>query len=89
MVKAGDIVRVKVMEVDQQRKRIALSMRLNDKAEAAPREQRQGGRPDKGKSQSTGRHASGPGKSTAQGAAADKGPATALAAAFASARKDR
>jgi protein Tex len=89
VVKAGDIVRVKVMEVDQQRKRIALSMRLNDKAEAAPREQRQGGRPDKGKSQSTGRHAGGPGKSTAQGAAADKGPATALAAAFASARKDR
>ncbi|MFU8765901.1 MAG: Tex family protein, partial [Haliea sp.] len=42
VVKAGDIVRVKVMEVDQQRKRIALSMRLNDKAEAAPREQRQG-----------------------------------------------
>lgn len=89
VVKAGDIVRVKVMEVDQQRKRIALSMRLNDKAEAAPREQRQGGRPDKGKPQSTGRHAGGPGKSTAQGAAADKGPTTALAAAFASARKDR
>jgi protein Tex len=89
VVKAGDIVRVKVMEVDQQRKRIAFSMRLNDKAEAAPREQRQGGRPDKGKPQSTGRHSGGPGKSTAQGAAADKGPATALAAAFASARKDR
>jgi protein Tex len=89
VVKAGDIVRVKVMEVDQQRKRIALSMRLNDKAEAAPREQRQSGRPDKGKSQSTGRHAGGSGKSTAQAAAADKGPATALAAAFASARKDR
>ncbi len=34
VVKAGDIVRVKVMEVDQARKRIALSMRLADKAEA-------------------------------------------------------
>ncbi len=31
VVKAGDIVRVKVMEVDIQRKRIGLSMRLEDK----------------------------------------------------------
>ncbi|MDD9156014.1 Tex family protein [Aliivibrio sp. S4TY2] len=30
VVKAGDIVKVKVMEIDVQRKRIALSMRLND-----------------------------------------------------------
>jgi uncharacterized protein len=30
VVKAGDIVKVKVMEVDAQRKRISLSMRLND-----------------------------------------------------------
>lgn len=37
VVKAGDIVRVKVMEVDQARKRIGLSMRLSDKAsEKAP-----------------------------------------------------
>ena len=32
IVKAGDIVRVKVMAVDQARKRIGLSMRLSDKA---------------------------------------------------------
>jgi uncharacterized protein len=32
VVKAGDIVRVKVMEVDQPRKRIGLSMRLSDQA---------------------------------------------------------
>ena len=32
VVKAGDIVRVKVMEVDEPRKRIGLSMRLGDKA---------------------------------------------------------
>lgn len=32
VVKAGDIVKVKVMDVDTQRKRIALSMRLEDKA---------------------------------------------------------
>ena len=33
VVKAGDIVKVKVMEVDIPRKRIGLSMRLSDKAE--------------------------------------------------------
>ncbi len=33
VVKAGAIVRVKVMEVDQSRKRIALTMRLSDKAQ--------------------------------------------------------
>jgi uncharacterized protein len=32
VVKAGDIVRVKVMEIDPPRKRIGLSMRLSDKA---------------------------------------------------------
>jgi uncharacterized protein len=32
VVKAGDIVKVKVMEVDPQRKRIALSMRMSDDA---------------------------------------------------------
>lgn len=42
VVKAGDIVKVKVMEVDPQRKRIALSMRLDDK----PDQQKQGKRKD-------------------------------------------
>ncbi|MFT4898102.1 MAG: hypothetical protein ACI91K_002098, partial [Flavobacteriales bacterium] len=32
VVKAGDIVKVKVMDVDPERKRIALSMRLDDEA---------------------------------------------------------
>ena len=36
VVKAGDVVKVKVMEVDEKRKRIALTMRLNDSA--VPRE---------------------------------------------------
>ena len=36
VVKAGDVVKVKVLEVDAKRKRIALTMRLSDKAEAAP-----------------------------------------------------
>ncbi|MCM5704889.1 Tex family protein [Larsenimonas salina] len=34
VVKAGDIVRVKVMEIDLARKRVGLSMRLNDTPEA-------------------------------------------------------
>jgi uncharacterized protein len=42
VVKAGDVVKVKVLEVDQARKRIALSMRLD---EAAPRSREAGGEP--------------------------------------------
>ncbi|EGR0262718.1 RNA-binding transcriptional accessory protein [Vibrio cholerae] len=40
VVKTGDIVKVKVMEVDVQRKRIALSMRLNDEPGQDNRSQR-------------------------------------------------
>ncbi|HAS6395289.1 TPA: RNA-binding transcriptional accessory protein [Vibrio vulnificus] len=40
VVKAGDIVKVKVMEVDVQRKRIALSMRLGDEPGQDNRSQR-------------------------------------------------
>jgi len=43
VVKAGDIVKVKVLEVDAQRKRIALTMRLDD-SQAGPRERRGGPR---------------------------------------------
>jgi protein Tex len=43
-VKAGDIVKVRVVEVDLQRKRIALSRRL----EVSVNEQRGGGRDDRG-----------------------------------------
>jgi uncharacterized protein len=35
VVKAGDVVKVKVLEVDQQRKRIALTMRLDESAQRA------------------------------------------------------
>ncbi len=41
VVRAGDVVRVKVMEVDLPRKRIALSMRLDDEP-GAPREDARG-----------------------------------------------
>ncbi|HEY9033262.1 MAG TPA: Tex family protein [Pseudomonadales bacterium] len=46
VVKAGDIVKVKVMEVDVQRQRIALSMRLDD--EPGKEEPRGQSRPGKG-----------------------------------------
>ena len=75
-VKAGDIVKVKVMEVDLQRKRIALSMRLDD----VPGEAR-GGRPERG---ATGAQRSAP----ARKPAAQPAPLNnALADAFARARK--
>ena len=77
VVKAGDIVRVKVMEVDQARNRIGLSMRLSDKAgEQGDRR----GQPQRKKS----------GDKPRQQQKQDK-PATnnALAAAFANARKGR
>ena len=77
VVKAGDIVRVKVMEVDPGRKRIALSMRLADKAgeQAAPRGEPQQRRQN---------------KSSRGGGRQDK-PAgnNAFAAAFAEARSKR
>ncbi|QMT33029.1 RNA-binding transcriptional accessory protein [Conchiformibius steedae DSM 2580] len=51
VVKAGDVVKVKVLEVDAPRKRIALSMRLNDDAPAKSQntqpEKRRAPRPDK------------------------------------------
>jgi len=37
IVKAGDVVKAKVVEVDLKRNRIALTMRLNEKVETAPR----------------------------------------------------
>jgi uncharacterized protein len=48
VVKPGDIVRVKVLEVDKPRKRIALTLRLDD--QAGPQPARGGPRPDAGAS---------------------------------------
>jgi uncharacterized protein len=45
VVKPGDIVRVKVLDVDKPRKRIALTLRLDDEAGAQPA---RAGRPDAG-----------------------------------------
>jgi uncharacterized protein len=54
VVKAGDVVKVKVLEVDLQRKRIALTMRMGDEAAPAARNSGRdnaprGGRPQGGK----------------------------------------
>jgi len=44
MIKAGDVVKVKVMEVDIPRRRIGLSMRLADSAADVTKEQKRGGK---------------------------------------------
>ena len=48
VVKSGDVVRVKVLEVDEARKRISLTLRLDDEPGAGRRRggEQQGGRPD-------------------------------------------
>ncbi len=48
VVKSGDVVRVKVLEVDEGRKRISLTLRLDDEPGAGRRRggEQQGGRPD-------------------------------------------
>jgi uncharacterized protein len=58
VVKAGDVVKVKVLEVDQQRKRIALTMRLDDSAKRTrdenlgdPRRERDARPPQRGQPQ--------------------------------------
>jgi uncharacterized protein len=49
VIKAGDVVKVKILEVDEKRKRIALSMRLDTApAKGADTQPRQPGRQDKG-----------------------------------------
>ncbi|SDW95482.1 Tex family protein [Marinobacter mobilis] len=80
VVKAGDIVKVKVMEVDIPRKRIALSMRMDDQpGEKAKADNRGGGRAAPRSNQRQGRSGQQP---APQGAMAG-----ALAQALASARK--
>ncbi len=86
VVKAGDIVRVKVMEVDEHRKRIGLSMRLTDKASEQNAE--------KGAEKRGSNHRGGTNRSTHQNRgrnATDSkpDPNNAFAAAFANARQSK
>ena len=80
LVKAGQIIKVKVLEIDEKRKRIPLSMRLDDNEEAGGRENR---RPEQ--------RSGGGGKSLRpsqqkQKRKEDSRPDTAMAAAFAKLR---
>ena len=57
VVKAGDVVKVKLLEVDEARKRVALTMRLDDAArprDAAPREPRRDREPPRRAPEPTG-----------------------------------
>ena len=88
VVKAGDIVKVKVMSVDVDRNRIALSMRLTDEsnaasnAESAPTNRRKGNAPgqtrDNKKATSGGNNRRGPGKQHRQASQPDESSALAL-----------
>ncbi|EKF9444071.1 TPA: RNA-binding transcriptional accessory protein [Vibrio cholerae] len=80
VVKAGDIVKVKVMEVDVQRKRIALSMRLNDEPGQDNRSQRSA-------APRGGQERRAPRRDEPQGNALGGAMGGALAAAFAKAKK--
>jgi len=91
VVKAGDIVKVKVMEVDAQRKRIALSMRMSDDANELANEKTPGERNNRrgnGRGNQTTKTSFGPGASngnTNKGSNQGGGQgamANALAAAF-------
>ena len=96
VVKAGDIVRVKVMEVDVQRKRVGLSMRLDDSAESVKDggAQAANGKPNgastrrqhKGGGRDAGRQGPAHGQKGGGQAAA---PTTGFAEAFANAKKTR
>jgi len=97
VVKAGDIVHVKVMEVDVHRKRIGLSMRLDDSPEDSARDNNQSPRsrrltPADNKSTDTRRankDAVTHGKGRSQTKASAQSPSGAFAAAFAVAKDKR
>ena len=90
VVKAGDIVKVKVLEVDVERKRIALTRRLDDTP--APREARQDARRDGGAAGRDGRMRGGGARNARPGGGSGPKPSAApannaLAEAFARAKR--
>ena len=94
IVKAGDIVKVKVLEVDVPRKRISLTMRLSDEPTAAPAKAA-GNKPESGKakgprqggSRSGGREGGKAGGHSGGQAPMNSAMGSALAEAFAKAKK--
>jgi uncharacterized protein len=75
VVKAGDIVKVKVLEVDLDRKRVALSMRLGDEVARKPAQGEKKTSPQRGKAQQ--------GKARQRQQPARPAPVTAMSQAFA------
>ncbi|MEV0878772.1 Tex family protein [Micromonospora echinofusca] len=67
VVKSGDVVRVKVLDVDVPRKRISLTLRLEDDAEAGRGEPQGGGRRERGGGQGGSRGGPGAGGRGGQG----------------------
>ena len=84
VVKTGDVVKVKVLEVDVRRQRVALTMRMSDEPGA---ERGAGGRPAGG-ARPAGGNARGPRRDGGRpgGGRQAEQPQSALAMAFASAR---
>ncbi len=86
VVKTGDVVKVKVLEVDLARKRIGLSMRLNDERKDQPR----GGSRDKPQDRPVGQQRNRNRNNSRSGARPEKKPTGAMADAFAKAmQKER
>jgi uncharacterized protein len=71
VVKAGDIVKVKVMEVDVQRKRISLSMRLDDSSSERRQKPAKPSRGETANRSGPGRQRTSPQKPATAGAMAD------------------
>ncbi|ALL65600.1 Transcription accessory protein [Paraburkholderia caribensis MBA4] len=78
VVKAGQIVKVKVLEVDVKRQRISLTMRMDDDVAAGAPQERAGARPGSGTGAGSG---AGAGRSQQRGRGPE--PVNAMAAAFA------
>lgn len=82
IVKAGDIVKVKVLEVDLERKRISLTMRLEDNPDTAPARKEKAAKPKEAKAKTKPA-----GNKPKQQQPANSAMGSALADAFAKAKK--
>ena len=85
VVKAGDVVKVKVMEVDVKRKRIGLTMRLSDSSEERDTQARKSTERSKNRSKPSGQDNRDHNRT--QGNESAKTTSNAMADAFAKARK--
>ncbi|PWQ94926.1 Tex family protein [Leucothrix pacifica] len=94
VVKAGEIVKVKVMEVDLERKRIALSLRLDDPLESEAMTSKKSGQNKPNQNKSSRTHSNKPKRQgsgqSSQGSGSNNAPVNnAFAEAFANAKKGK